>query len=37
VLIQEAIDKHLIAPSNPLNKSRKLSEYVPFWAAKQLG
>jgi ATP-dependent DNA helicase RecG len=37
VLIQEAIDKHLIAPSNPLNKSRKHSEYVPFWAARQLG
>jgi predicted HTH transcriptional regulator len=37
VLIQEAMDKHMIAPSNPLNKSRKHSEYVPFWAAKQIG
>jgi ATP-dependent DNA helicase RecG len=36
VLIQEAIDKHLIAPSNPQNKSKKLSEYIPYWAARQL-
>jgi ATP-dependent DNA helicase RecG len=37
VLIQDAIDNHLIAPSNPHNKSKKFSEYIPFWAAKQLG
>ena len=35
ILIQEALDKHLIAPANPQNKSKKLSEYIPFWSAKQ--
>ena len=33
VLIQEAIDRHLIAAANPENKSRKFAEYVPAWAA----
>jgi len=32
VLIQEAIDKHLIAAANPENKSRKFAEYLPAWA-----
>ncbi len=32
VLIQEAIDKRLIKPADPENKSRKFSEYLPFWA-----
>lgn len=31
-LIQEAIDKGLIAASNPDNKSRKYAEYWPAWA-----
>jgi len=35
VLIQEALDKHLIAAANPENKSRKFAEYVPAWAASQ--
>ena len=32
VLIQEAIDKNLVKPADPGNKSRKFAEYVPFWA-----
>ena len=32
VLIQEAIDKNLVKPTDPDNKSRKFAEYVPFWA-----
>jgi len=32
VLIQEAIDKEMVKPANPANKSRKFAEYVPFWA-----
>ena len=32
VLIQEAIDKNLVKPADPDNKSRKFAEYVPFWA-----
>ena len=32
VLIQEAIDKELIKPGDPENKSKKFAEYVPFWA-----
>ncbi len=32
VLIQEAIDKHLVKPADPDNKSKKFAEYVPFWA-----
>jgi len=33
-LINEALIKALIVPSNPQNKSRKYSEYIPSWAAK---
>jgi predicted HTH transcriptional regulator len=32
VLIQEAIDKGLVKPADPENKSKKFAEYVPFWA-----
>jgi ATP-dependent DNA helicase RecG len=32
VLIQEAVDRKLIKPADPENKSRKFAEYVPFWA-----
>ena len=32
VLIQEAIDRRLVKPADPANKSRKFAEYVPFWA-----
>ncbi len=32
VLIQEAVDKRLIKPANPDNKSRKFAEYIPYWA-----
>ncbi len=32
VLIQEAIDRKLIKPADPENKSRKFAEYVPVWA-----
>ena len=32
VLIQEAMDKRLIKPANPDNKSRKFAEYIPHWA-----
>lgn len=32
VLIQEAIEKKLIRPADPGNKSRKFAEYLPFWA-----
>lgn len=31
-LIQEAIDKKLIKPADPDNKSKKFAEYVPVWA-----
>lgn len=32
VLIQDAIDKGLVKPADPENKSRKFAEYVPAWA-----
>lgn len=32
VLIQEAVDKHLVKPADPDNKSKKFAEYAPFWA-----
>lgn len=32
VLIQDAVDKHLVKPADPDNKSKKFAEYVPFWA-----
>ena len=32
VLIQDAIDKELVRPADPNNKSRKFAEYVLFWA-----
>lgn len=32
VLIQQAIDKKLIKPADPENKSKKFAEYVPIWA-----
>ncbi|HTJ79813.1 MAG TPA: ATP-binding protein [Rariglobus sp.] len=32
VLIQEAIDQHLVKPADPENKSKKFAEYVPVWA-----
>ncbi len=32
VLIQEAIDRGLIKPAKPDNKSKKFAEYVPAWA-----
>jgi ATP-dependent DNA helicase RecG len=32
VLIQEAIDRKLVKPADPENRSRKFAEYVPFWA-----
>ena len=32
VLIQEAIDRKLVKPADPTNKSKKFAEYVPFWA-----
>jgi hypothetical protein len=31
-LIQEALLLKKIKPANPENKSRKFTEYVPFWA-----
>jgi predicted HTH transcriptional regulator len=31
-LIQEALSLKKIKPANPENKSRKFTEYVPFWA-----
>ena len=31
-LIQEALDRRLIKPADPENKSRKFSVYVPIWA-----
>jgi hypothetical protein len=31
-LIQDAVDKKLIKPADPENKSRKFAEYVPAWA-----
>ncbi|HEX5399269.1 MAG TPA: ATP-binding protein [Verrucomicrobiae bacterium] len=31
-LIQEAISLNRIKPANPDNKSKKFTEYVPFWA-----
>lgn len=30
-LIQEALDRQLIKPADPENKSRKFSEYIPTW------
>ncbi len=33
LVIKEALDKHLIASLDPQNKSRKFSEYIPYWAA----
>lgn len=33
-LINEALLKGLIVPSDPKNKSRKYSEYIPSWAGK---
>jgi ATP-dependent DNA helicase RecG len=30
-LIQDAIDQKLVKPADPLNKSKKFAEYVPFW------
>lgn len=35
VLIQEALDKGMIAAANPENKSKKFAEYVPAWASPQ--
>ena len=32
VLIQESIDRKLVKPADPMNKSKKFAEYVPFWA-----
>lgn len=32
VLIQDAIDRRLVKPADPENKSKKFAEYVPFWA-----
>lgn len=32
VLIQDAIDRKLVKPADPTNKSRKFAEYIPFWA-----
>jgi predicted HTH transcriptional regulator len=32
VLILEAIDKKLVKPADPENKSKKFAEYIPFWA-----
>jgi predicted HTH transcriptional regulator len=32
VLIQEAVDKRLVKPADPDNKSKKFAEYVPIWA-----
>lgn len=32
VLIQDAVDKHLVKPADPDNKSKRFAEYVPFWA-----
>lgn len=32
VLIQDAIDRGLVKPADPENKSKKFAEYVPFWA-----
>ena len=32
VLIQEALDKQRVKPADPENKSKKFSEYIPFWA-----
>ena len=31
-LIQEAVDRHIIAPANPHSTSKKFTEYVPAWA-----
>jgi ATP-dependent DNA helicase RecG len=33
-LIQEALDKKLIAPADPTKVSKKYAEYIPAWAAK---
>jgi ATP-dependent DNA helicase RecG len=32
VLIQEAVEKKLVKPADPENKSKKFAEYLPFWA-----
>jgi predicted HTH transcriptional regulator len=32
LIIQEALDKRLIKPADPENKSKKFSEYIPNWA-----
>ncbi len=32
VLIQEAVDRKLVKPADPANKSKKFAEYVPVWA-----
>ncbi|MCC8992485.1 MAG: putative DNA binding domain-containing protein [Candidatus Contendobacter sp.] len=32
VLIQDAIDRHLVKSADPENKSKKFAQYVPFWA-----
>jgi ATP-dependent DNA helicase RecG len=32
-LISDALDAGLIKPYDPANKSRRLSQYVPYWAA----
>lgn len=32
VLIQDAMDRKLVKPADPANKSRKFAVYVPFWA-----
>jgi ATP-dependent DNA helicase RecG len=37
VLIQEALDKNLIAAANPENKSKKFAEYLPAWAVSSGG
>ncbi|TWI05728.1 ATP-binding protein [Aerolutibacter ruishenii] len=32
VILQQAAEESLIKPANPDNKSKKFTEYVPFWA-----
>jgi|SRR5665213_1055898 len=32
LVIQEALERHLIKTSDPQNRSRKLAKYVPYWA-----
>lgn len=31
-LLQQALERNLIKPADPENKSKKLSEYLPIWA-----